>query len=79
MASGCLATVAIDDVGIGVKTVELALQYLNGTPVAEIPAIVVPADYVSINTDTAAALGLDVSADTLEVGGAAYDVVRLAD
>ena len=79
VASGCLATVAIDDVGIGVKTVELALQYLNGTPVAEIPAIVVPADYVSINTDTAAALGLDVSADTLEVGGAAYDVVRLAD
>lgn len=77
--SGCLATVAIDDVGIGSKTVDLALAYLNGTPIEEIPAIVVPADYVSVNTETLAALGIDLAgASTLTVGETVYDVHYLS-
>ena len=77
VASGCLATIAIDNVGIGVATAEMAIQYLNGTPIEEIPAIVVPADYVSINTGTAAALNVSVEGDSLQVGDVTYEVVYL--
>jgi len=72
--SGCLATIAIDDKGIGEKTAEMALQYLSGTAMEDIPSVVVSADYVSINTDMLEALGIDLAADTLAVGAATYDV-----
>ena len=74
VASGCLATIAIDDVGIGEKTAELALEYLGGTAVADIPAIVVDADYVSVNTAMLKALNLDLSGESLQVGDATYAV-----
>lgn len=77
VASGCLATIAIDDKGIGEKTAEMALKYLDGTAVEEIPAIVVGADYVSVNTEMLAALELDMTADTLQVGENVYDVIYL--
>lgn len=79
VASGCMATIAIDDVGIGVKTAELALQYLNGTPVAEIPAIVVDADYVSVNTAMLEALALDLGGDTLQVGDVTYAISYMGE
>lgn len=59
VASGCFATLAIDDKGIGEKTVDIALQYLNdGKKVVDIPAQVVGIDYCSVNTTTMEALGL---------------------
>lgn len=79
VASGCMATIAIDDVGIGVKTAELALQFLNGTPVAEIPAIVVDADYVSVNTAMLEALALDLGGDTLQVGDVTYAISYMGE
>ena len=74
VASGCMATIAIDDVGIGEKTAELALEYLKGTAVADIPAIVVDADYVSVNTAMLKALNLDLTSETLQVGETTYAV-----
>lgn len=72
--SGCLATIAIDDVGIGEKTAEMAIQYLNGKPVEEIPAIVVGADYVSVNTVMLEALEIDLNGDEMQVGDATYAI-----
>lgn len=74
VASGCFATIAIDDVGIGKKTAQMALEYLNGTPVEEIPAIVVSADYVSINSAMAQALQIETIGETLRVGEREYAV-----
>ena len=79
VASGCMATIAIDDVGIGEKTAEMALAYLNGTPVAEIPAVVVSADYVSLNTAALNALELNVTDDTLQVGDVTYAVSYMGE
>ena len=79
VASGCLATIAIDDVGIGEKTAEMALRYINGTPLADIPAEVVSADYVSVNAAMLEALGLTVDGETLEVGGISYAVQILGE
>lgn len=58
--SGCFATYAIDDAGIGSKTADMAVQYLQGTKVSDIPSIVVSADYISINSTTVKALGVTV-------------------
>ena len=66
--SGCLATLAMSDVAIGEITAEMAVKVLEGTPIEEIPAIVVPADIVSINTDTLAALGLSIPDSLYELG-----------
>lgn len=66
VASGCFATLAIDDKGIGRKTVELAMEYVNGKKIEEIPAQVVGIDYCSINKTAMEALGLteeDVKTD----------------
>ena len=79
VASGCLATIAIDDVGIGEKTAEMALRYINGTPLADIPAEVVSADYVSVNAAMLEALGLTVDGETLEVSGVSYAVQVLGE
>lgn len=59
--SGCLATKAIDDHGIGEKTADLAIKYFEGTDIKDIPSIVVPFDNISFNSDTAKALGIDVA------------------
>lgn len=52
----------------------MALQYIGGTPIEEIPAVVVEADYVSINTAAAEALKIEPIGDTLQVGETDYDV-----
>jgi len=72
--SGCMATIAIDDIGIGEKTAELALQYLNGAPIEEIPSIVVGADYVSVNTLVLEELEISLDGDKLIVGETEYAV-----
>ncbi len=65
VASGCLATLAMSDVAIGEQTAEIAAKVLSGTPVTDIPAVVVPANIVSVNEDTMNALGIALP-DTIE-------------
>lgn len=60
VASGCLATLAMSDVYIGEQTAEIAVKVLQGTPVEDIPAVVVPANIVSVNEDTMNALGITI-------------------
>lgn len=58
VASGCFATLAIDDKGIGKKTVDMAMEYFDGKKIEEIPAQVVGIDYCSVNTTAMNALGI---------------------
>lgn len=58
VASGCFATLAIDDKGIGKKTADMAVEYLDGKKLEEIPAQIVGIDYCSVNTTTMNALGI---------------------
>lgn len=58
VASGCLATLAMSDEAIGEQTAELAVKLLSGTSVEDVPAVVVPADIVSVNENTLHALGI---------------------
>ncbi|MGN1050711.1 MAG: ABC transporter substrate-binding protein [Acutalibacteraceae bacterium] len=57
VASGCFATLAIDDKGIGEKTADMAIKYLEGTPLEDIPSVVVGIDYCSVNKEAMDALG----------------------
>lgn len=61
VVSGALATVAIDDKGIGAKSADMAVQILSGAKVSEVPAIVVPTSATVINKNTMSAIGLTVS------------------
>lgn len=79
VASGCMATIAIDDVGIGEKAAEMALEYLNGTPIEQIPAVVVDADYVSVNTAVLETLNIELEGDTLQVGDNTYALLRMGE
>ncbi len=58
VVSGCFATLAIDDKGIGKKTVEIAMDYVNGKKVEDIPAQVVGIDYCTVNKATMEVLGI---------------------
>ena len=58
--SGGFATVAISDTQIGAITADMAVEYLGGKPIAEIPSVVVPATDVVINKTTAEAIGADI-------------------
>lgn len=58
VASGCFATLAIDDKGIGAKTADMAIEYLEGKALEEIASQVVGIDYCSINKTAMEALGL---------------------
>ena len=69
MQSGCLATLAMSDVAIGEQTAAIAAQVLSGTPVEDIPAVVVPAEFVSVNEDTMNALGLTIPDEVVEAYG----------
>lgn len=57
--SGCLATLAIDDKGIGAKTADKCIQYMNGTAITEIPSEVVGVDYCTFNAGVAKTLGIE--------------------
>ncbi|MFR4578884.1 MAG: ABC transporter substrate-binding protein [Clostridium fessum] len=55
------ATIAISDTEIGAQTADMALEYLNGTAMEDIAAVVVPASNMVINQDTADALEITFS------------------
>lgn len=59
--SGAFATIAISDREIGAMTADMAIEYLNGKTMEEIPAIVVPASDTVINKITAERLGITFS------------------
>lgn len=59
VASGCLATLAIDDKGIGEKTADIAIQYFEGAELADIPAVVCGIDYCSVNEAYLKALDIE--------------------
>lgn len=56
VASGCLATLAIDDKGIGAKTADKCIEYMNGKAISEIPSEVVAVDYCTFNGKVAKTL-----------------------
>ena len=51
------------------QTAAIAAQVLSGTPVEDIPAVVVPAEFVSVNEDTMNALGLTIPDEVVEAYG----------
>ena len=61
--SGCLATLAIDDKGIGEKTADMAIAYLEGKAIEDIPAVVVGIDYCTVNKALAEKLGVEIPED----------------
>ncbi|MEG0766343.1 MAG: ABC transporter substrate-binding protein [Clostridia bacterium] len=65
VASGAFATISISDREIGAMTADMAHQYLQGTPIAEIPAVTVSKFTTVINQTTAAAIGVTLPADAL--------------
>ena len=59
---GALATVGVNYTNLGKQTAAMAVKVLEGTPVSEIPVEVLDEYSVVVNEETAAALGIDVSA-----------------
>ena len=64
--SGAFATISIGDRQIGAITADMLHQYLTGTPIEEIPAVVVDDFTMVINQTTADMLGVAIPADVLE-------------
>jgi len=63
VAHGALATISIDDTTIGSITAEMAHEFLNGTPIGDIPAVVVSQFTTVINQTTADAIGVALPQD----------------
>ena len=61
VADGALATSGISYTQLGQQTAQMVMRVLSGTPVASTPVEVVRACAVTVNQETAAALGVDVS------------------
>lgn len=66
VTSGAFATVAITDTEIGAISADMAIQYLEGTTIADIPALVVPANAIVVNEQTADTLGITFSDEQKE-------------
>jgi putative ABC transport system substrate-binding protein len=64
--SGAFATISIDDVQIGAISADMADKVFKGTPISEIPAIVVSEFTTVINTKTAETIGIDLSQEILD-------------
>ena len=67
VASGAFATISISDPEIGAITADMAHRYLTGTPIAEIPSIVVDSFTTVINKTTADAIGVTIAQDVLDI------------
>jgi len=65
VASGAFATISISDTQIGQMTAEMSNQYLKGTAIADIPAVVVSDFTMVINKTTAEAIGVTIADDIL--------------
>ena len=63
--SGAFATISISDRDIGGITADMLHIYLTGTPIEEIPAIVVDEFTMVINQTTADLIGAEIPADVL--------------
>ncbi|MDO4266250.1 MAG: ABC transporter substrate-binding protein [Eubacteriales bacterium] len=63
VASGAFATIAVSDKEIGARSADMAVQYFEGTEIAEIPAVVVPASATVVNSDAVEALGITLPED----------------
>lgn len=61
--SGGFATVAISDTQIGAITADMAMEYLGGKEIEDIPSVVVPATDVVINKTTAEIIGAEIPED----------------
>lgn len=66
VASGAFATISIDDTTIGGMTADMVDQFLQGTPIENIPAVVVSEFTTVINKTTADAIGVTLSQDVLD-------------
>jgi putative ABC transport system substrate-binding protein len=64
--SGAFATISIGDRQIGAITADMLHAYLTGTPIEEIPAVVVDEFTMVINLATADMIGVALPADVLE-------------
>lgn len=64
--SGAFATISIADRDIGAITADMLHRYLTGTPIEEIPAIVVDEFTMVINQTTADMIGAELPAEVLE-------------
>ncbi len=65
VASGAFATISISDTEIGSMTADMSNQYLKGTAIADIPAVVVSDFTMVVNKTTADAIGVTLSDDVL--------------
>lgn len=65
VASGAFATISISDTEIGSMTADMSDQYLKGTAIADIPAVVVSDFTMVVNKTTADAIGVTLSDDVL--------------
>jgi len=65
VASGAFATISISDTEIGQLSADMAHQHLQGTPIEQIPAVVVSSFTTVINQTTADALGIELTEDIL--------------
>ncbi len=65
VASGAFATISISDTEIGSMTADMSNEFLTGTPIADIPAVVVSDFTMVINKTTADAIGVTLSDDVL--------------
>lgn len=61
VADGGLATVGINYTNLGMQTADMAMKILTGTSPADIPVEVLKDNAVVVNSDTATAIGVDVS------------------
>jgi putative ABC transport system substrate-binding protein len=61
--TGAFATISIDDRVIGARVAEMADRYLKGTPVKDIPAVVISEFVTLFNKPTADAIGVEIPAD----------------
>ena len=59
--SGAFATVATTYTEIGMISADMAIAHFEGKEMSEIPALVVPANAIVVNEDTAEALGVTLS------------------
>ena len=66
VASGAFATISIDDTTIGGMTADMAKKFLDGTPIEQIPSVVVSDFTTVINKTTASAIGVTVPQDVLD-------------
>ncbi len=64
--SGAFATISIADRDIGAITADMLHGYLSGTPIEQIPAVVVDEFTMVINKTTADMIGVQIPAEVLE-------------